>query len=144
MQFEKPLRGETSMCISNSRMPHGVIILIASLSLSACMGKNYRPVIDPKGVNMSYYEADLAECQNIAGQQSVIAESAQTAVVGAAAGAVVGSVIGAFFGDAGEGAAAGAGWGGTNGAIDGAVGGLKGQSQVVANCMSGRGYKVLR
>lgn len=102
MQFEKPLRRETSMCISNSRMPHGVIILIASLSLSACMGKNYRPVIDPKGVNMSYYEADLAECQNIAGQQSVIAESAQTAVVGAAAGAVVGSVIGAFFGDAGE------------------------------------------
>jgi len=108
------------------------------------MGKNYRPVIDPKGVNMSQYELDLQDCQSIAGQQSIVAESAQTALVGATAGAVVGSIVGAIFGDAGVGAASGAGYGGAGGAVDGAVSGLRGQSKIVANCMSGRGYRVLR
>ncbi|MFT5134186.1 MAG: outer membrane lipoprotein SlyB [Gammaproteobacteria bacterium] len=123
---------------------HFISLFLSLLFLSGCMGKNYRPVVDPKGVDMRHYELDLIECQAIADQQSILAESAQTAVVGAAAGAVVGTVIGAIFGDAGAGAASGAGYGGAGGAVDGAIGGLKGQSQIIANCMAGRSYKVLR
>ena len=121
-----------------------IITIICSFTLLGCMGQNYRPVIDPKGTNMAHYERDLHECQTIAGQQSVLAESAQSAVVGAAAGAVVGSVIGTILGEAGDGAAAGAGYGGATGAVDGAIGSLQGQSQIIANCLAGRGYKVLR
>jgi len=108
------------------------------------MGKNYRPVVDPKGVNMSHYESDLRECQQIAGEVSIVEEAAGTALVGATAGAIVGVIGGAIFGDAGAGAAAGAVYGGGGGAVDGAMSGLHGQTQVVANCMAGRGYKVLR
>ena len=127
-----------------SRVRHPVILLCFVLILSGCMGKNYRPVVDPKGVNMSNFELDLVECQNIASQVSIAGESAGTALVGAAAGAVVGAIGGAIFGDAGTGAASGAVYGGGTGAVDGAISGLHGQEQVVAKCMTGRGYKVLR
>ncbi len=132
------------MSSNDFRICQLLLLLSSLLLLGACNGKNYRPVIDPKGADLSRYEADLVECQSIAAEQSVLAESAQGAVVGAAAGAVVGSIVGAIFGDAGEGAAAGAGWGGGQGAIDGAMNGLNGQSQIISNCVSGRGYSVLR
>lgn len=132
------------MSAANIRLLNLILPILPILLLCGCMGKNYRPVIDPKGVNMSQYELDLLDCQAIAGEQSIIAESAQTALVGATAGAVVGTVVGAIFGDPAAGAASGAGYGGAGGAVDGAVSGLRGQSQIVANCMSGRGYRVLR
>ena len=119
-------------------------LFLMIMILAGCMGKNYRPVVDPKGVDMTYFEVDLVECQAISAGQSVLAESAQKAAAGAVAGAVVGSIIGAIYGEAGEGAVSGAGYGGASGAIDGAVSGLEGQSQIIANCMAGRGYKVLR
>ena len=119
-------------------------IMVIMLLVTGCMGRNYRPVVDPKGTSMAHYEADLYECQQIAGEVSIIEESAGSAFVGATAGAVVGAIGGAFFGDPGYGAAAGSVYGGGHGAVDGAVGGLHGQSQVVARCLSGRGYRVLR
>ena len=127
-----------------SRIRQRLALFFSVLILAGCMGKNYRPVVDPKGVNMSNFEQDLVECQNIAGQVSIVGESAGTALVGATAGATVGAIGGAIFGDAGTGAASGAVYGGGTGAVDGAVSGLHGQEQVVAKCMTGRGYKVLR
>ena len=132
------------MNVTNIRLPNLVLLILSILLLCGCMGKNYRPVIDPKGVNMNQYEVDLLDCKTIAGEQSIVAESAQTALVGATAGAVVGTIVGAIFGDPAAGAASGAGYGGAGGAVDGAVSGLRGQSQIVSNCMSGRGYRVLR
>ncbi len=132
------------MNMQSSRLLNSVVLILLGLSLTGCMGRNYRPVVDPKGVNMSNYESDLRDCQQLAGEVSIAGEAAGTALVGATAGAVVGVIGGAIFGDPGRGAAAGAVYGGGTGAVDGAMTGLRGQTQVVTNCMAGRGYKVLR
>jgi uncharacterized protein YcfJ len=122
------------------------LLLIATIvtMITACSGASYRPVVDSKGVDMSNYENDLVECQAIAKESGVGDEVVKNAAVGAAAGAVLGAVIGAITGDFGTAVAAGAGYGGTAGAVDGAITGTRDQEQIVANCMAGRGYKVLK
>ena len=66
-----------------------LIIGIAGITLIAgCAAHNSKPVIDPAGVDMARYEADVAECERIATQVE------QKAGAGAAGGAVVGGLIG--------------------------------------------------
>jgi len=94
-------------------------------------------IIDQKGVNMSRYEDDLADCEGYAEQVAV----GQKAAKGAASGAAVGGAIGAVSGgrDAGEGAAIGAITGVTKGLSEGE----RDKVRVVKNCLRGRGYRVL-
>ena len=95
-------------------------------------------IIDDKGVNMSHYEEDLAECQGYSEQVAVGEKTAK----GAASGAVFGGLLGAAVGnsrDAQRGAGAGAVTGGARGLNEGE----RDSVQVVKNCLRGRGYKVL-
>ena len=55
-----------------SRSRQRVALFFFILILTGCMGKNYRPVVDPKGVNMSNFEQDLVECQAIASRESLL------------------------------------------------------------------------
>ena len=112
-----------------------LIILIVAIN-SGCA--SHIPVIDTKGVNMTTYNQDIAECQQYAKQIDPVA----TAGGGAAIGAVFGALLGAAIGGRNM-----AGYGAKIGAVDGiAAGGAGGagkQIQIINNCMSGRGYKVL-
>lgn len=95
-------------------------------------------IIDEKGVNMSRYDEDLAECESYAEQVAVGEKAAR----GAASGAVIGGAVGAIGGghrNAGEGAAVGAIGGGAKGLDEGE----RTQVRVVKNCLRGRGYRVL-
>ncbi len=94
-------------------------------------------IIDRKGVNMSQYDEDLADCETYAEQVQV----GKKAGKGAASGAVVGGAVGSIDNrhDAGEGAAVGAILGGVRGLNEGE----RDQVRVVKNCLRGRGYKIL-
>jgi outer membrane lipoprotein SlyB len=95
-------------------------------------------IIDKKGVNMSHYEDDLAECKVYSEDVKVAEKGAR----GAASGAVVGGLIGAVGGghrDASQAAGVGAVGGGAKGLNEGD----KDKVKVVKNCLRGRGYKVL-
>jgi outer membrane lipoprotein SlyB len=116
-----------------------IVILIL---ITGCAG--YRPIVDMQNVNPGKYETDLKECQVYAEQVSPAAEGATGAAIGAGIGAVLGAVVGSFIGEAGRGAAMGAAIGGTQGAVQGTGGGLKGQVDIIRNCMAQRGYRILR
>jgi hypothetical protein len=102
-------------------------------------GCAYRPVVDPKHTDMAKYESDLVECRQIAEKAP---GAGSGAAVGAAGGYAVGQVLARTTGnkskanEAGRGAA-------VLGAASGAGAGEKNKRQIVKNCMSGRGHKVL-
>lgn len=110
------------------------------LTLIACRsGPGYSgPIIDPQGVDMTRYQADLSECQDIADQVPV----GERAVVGAATGAVIGGAIGAVVGNRNT-ATRGAGVGAIGGGVRGTSSGLSERDRVVHNCLRGRGYRIL-
>ena len=95
-------------------------------------------IIDTKGVDMSRYQQDLAECRNLAGQ----VKTGEKAARGAASGAVVGGLIGAAVGNSDD-AKSGAGVGAVSGGARGVSQGEREEQQVVKNCLRGRGYRVL-
>jgi len=94
-------------------------------------------IIDEKGVNMSGYEDDLADCKGYAQQVAVGEKTAKGAASGGAIGGAVGAV--SSHHDAGEGAAIGAITGGARGLNAGE----RDKVRVVKNCLRGRGYRVL-
>lgn len=107
----------------------GILLLLAG-----CAG-NPGPIVDTKGVDMSRYNQDLADCESYADQ----VETGKGVAKGAAAGAAVGAVAGAIGGSVAKGAGYGALGGGTQSALKN-----EGEKQdVVKNCLRGRGYKVL-
>lgn len=113
------------------------LLALSVLSLGACTTTD-EIIIDKKGVDMSRYEQDLAECRTY----STEVDTAGKAAKGAASGAVVGGLIGAAVGnsrDAQRGAGAGAVTGGARGVREGE----QSEVQVVKRCLSGRGYRVL-
>ena len=115
-----------------------VMTFIATfLVLTACTTTD-EIIIDQKGVNMSAYQQDLAECQGYASG----VKKEEKAARGAASGAVVGGLIGGITGG-GSGAAKGAGVGAVGGGARGANEGERSEVQVVKRCLSGRGYRVL-
>lgn len=124
-------------------MKLGAFALVPALALAAC-ARSYEPVIDTRGVDPAQYQADLADCRAYADQVDPLAEAGGGALIGGAIGAVLGAIGGAFSGDAGTGAAIGAAVGGAGGGISGGADGVSGQREVIRNCMSGRGYSVLR
>ena len=99
--------------------------------LGGCMatGAEYRPIVDSK--NPQKYEADLAECQQLARERKY--NNADTGVRTAMGGAV-----GAVF-DGLEGAAAGA----ATGAGGSVLVTVQERKAIVRSCMAGRGHKVV-
>ena len=116
-----------------SLFPFGMVLL----QVTACTTTD-EIIIDTKGVNMSAYQQDLADCQGYASG----VKTGEKATKGAASGAVVGGLIGAITGG-GSGAAQGAGVGAVGGGARGANEGERSELQVVKRCLSGRGYRVL-
>jgi outer membrane lipoprotein SlyB len=112
-------------------------LLCSALLLAAgCAARS--PIVDMKGVDEQRYQADLAECREYAKQ-------APGAGGGAAGGALVGAGVGYVLGQAvgaRDPSAIGRG-GAVVGGAKGAGRGAQSRRQVVANCLKGRGYKVL-
>lgn len=119
-----------------------ILLSVLALGLVACQagrGPLYSgPIIDPQGVDMGRYQADLTECQAIADQVPV----GERAVAGAAVGAAVGGVIGGIVGNSRT-ARRSAGVGAVGGGVQGAASGMQERDQVIHNCLRGRGYRVL-
>lgn len=111
------------------------VLLLILLTITGC-ARHSKMIIDPKGVDMGAYHADLAECQHLADQvDSKVAEG----VVG---GAVVGALFGAIVG------------GHKSARRTGSVGALAGglgaggeehhqREKVLRNCLRNRGYQIL-
>ena len=119
------------------------LLLLAILFLAACSSSQRLPgqtgvIVDTKGVDMSGYEEDLADCHAFADEVPV----AEKAGAGAVVGAAVGGVFGAVVGDSRT-AERGAGAGAVGGAVKGTASGLSERDRVVKRCLQGRGYKVL-
>jgi len=117
------------------KLTAGIVVTIAALT--ACTTTD-EIIIDKKGVDISAYEQDLAECQRYAAE----VKKGEKTAKGAASGAVIGGLIGAITGGT-EGATRGAGVGAVGGGAKGASQGEQDEVQVIKNCLRGRGYKVL-
>jgi outer membrane lipoprotein SlyB len=130
------IRHQLSGGVRKMNVPPMVIIccLATAAALAGCSSTS-GPIIDTKGVNMAHYESDLADCQGYSEQVHI----EQGVAKGAVAGGAVGAATGAVVGDVGKGAGVGA----IAGAARSAQRGDREKSQVVTNCLRGRGYKVL-
>lgn len=110
-------------------------LMLSMLALNGC-ARHAKIIIDPKGVDMGAYHADLSDCQYLADQvESKIADG----VVG---GAVVGALFGAIIGGHKTARTTGA-----LGALSGGVG-AGGEEhyqreKVLKNCLRNRGYQIL-
>ena len=119
-----------------------LILIPITLFAVACSSQSKIPgqtpvIVDTKGVDMSSYQADLADCEHFAQEVPVVEKAVAEAAVHAAVGAVIGSVVRRQ--SSGDGVAVGA----VLGAVSGTSHGLEEQRAVVRNCMRGRGYRVL-
>ncbi len=111
---------------------------LAGLLLAVTLGCSSHPdpIIDTRGVDMTVYAQDLAECREYSEQ----IDPASGMTKGAAAGAVVGAATGAILnGNVGRSAGAGA----VGGAAKSGVKAANDKETVVKNCMRYRGYRVL-
>ena len=95
------------------------VAALAALLTAGCGTAQYRPVVDTKGVDMTLYERNLAECQQYAHQVDVANTTAANAAVGAGVLGALAAVLGGNRYDVGRWAAAGAITGGVNGAASG-------------------------
>lgn len=100
-----------------------ILLTIIFLLLTSCA---YRPLVDPKGVNPTQYQADLEECQELANQISPVKSISAGTIVGGIFGALLGLAVG------------------VTGSGEGYFGTTQGQAQAIQNCLTGRGYRVLR
>lgn len=102
-------------------------------------GATYTPFVDMNGLDMARYSNDLAGCRSYSQQIDAGAAAMRGMIGGIILGALVGAAIGGNSRSANYGATAGGGAG------LGAAGGkaVNKQETVIANCMAGRGYRVL-
>lgn len=113
------------------------LITLAALLTTACASSK-RVVVDKQGIDEAQYQQDLTDCRAVADEVSTSRDAAE----GAAGGAVIGGILGAIFGNSGT-AGRMAGGGAVIGAAGKAGDAEQEKSQVVKNCMRGRGYRVL-
>jgi uncharacterized protein YcfJ len=122
------------------RFKNITILLLIPTLLVSCVGSNYRPIVDTKGVDLAKYETDLTQCQEYAKQSLSTGESA---AIGAAGGAVLGAVLGAITGNRTSARTTGE-VGAVVGAVGGGAKGEENQRNIINKCLTGRGYKVLQ
>ncbi len=126
------------------------IVGIMAVSLAACQtappntpgagsGDAYTPVVDMQGLDMQRYATDLDGCRAYARQINPNKMAMESMLGGIIVGALVGAAVGGNRNFAQQGALAG---GGAGVAAGGARGVVK-QETIMANCMAGRGYRVL-
>lgn len=108
-------------------------LIIGSMTITAC-SRHAKIIIDPQGVDMAMYQADLAQCQQLADQ---VESKAAAGIIG---GALVGAAVGQILGGSGR----------TTGKLGALSGGLSGagathqeRSLVIRNCLRNRGYQIL-
>lgn len=117
-------------------------LLACVLALSAC-ATTYTPVVDTKGINQAKYQQDLNECRALSDQIDAVGEGATDTLIGAGIGAAAGAALGAITGAPATGAATGAVIGGFGGGGVSAADSMTRKRQIMNNCLTGRGYKVL-
>ena len=122
--------------------PQALAALLPLFLVAAC-AQSYEPVVDPKGVNMAVYNADLVECRQLAEKVDVGGDAAKSSLIGGVGGAALGAALGAITGSAGIGAAVGATTGVAGGAGSAGLSGAERQKTIINNCLKGRGYRVL-
>lgn len=111
------------------------VIFTSCIALVAACSAHPEPIIDPRGVNMDAYAADLEECESYAEPIHITEGAAK----GAAGGAAVGAATGAISGDVSR----GAGYGAIFGATQYGTEAERDKRMVVKRCLIGRGYRVL-
>ena len=119
-----------------------ILVFVVGLWMTGCASNRTfvdEPIIDRKGVDMSRYYADKAECEVYASE----VRTGEKVARGAVRGAVVGGAIGAIINRGSNSAERGAGVGAVSGGVRGAQEGIRETEQVVKQCLRGRGYKVL-
>lgn len=119
-----------------------VLVLALSFWVTACAGSRPfvdEPIIDRKGVDMSRYYADKAECEAYADE----VPTGEKVARGALGGAVVGGAIGAIVNRGPDSTERGAGVGAVTGGVRGAQEGAHETERVIKRCLRGRGYRVL-
>lgn len=113
-----------------------LVIMLGMLTLNGCAARRPNIVIDPQGVDMGRYQADLTQCQQLAMQ--VESKAGKGLIGGAAVGAIAGNIIG----DSGK-TKKGAKLGALGGAVKGGIVTRGERLRVVKNCLRSRGYAVL-
>ncbi|RYH11558.1 glycine zipper family protein [Tropicimonas sp. IMCC6043] len=123
------------------RLAKSISTLALAGLTAACVnsGSSYQPVID--GAVGPNYSNDLAACQSLAEQQGAFAPSTGGQMLGAAAVAAGGT---ALFANQGTNVRDAALIGAGAGAVSGAVDQQRRKETIIANCMRGRGYNVVR
>jgi hypothetical protein len=104
--------------------------------MTACSGSS-GPIIDTKGVNMTVYEEDLAECTTYSEEVDTGKGMAKGAAAGGATGGAIGGI--AKGGNIGRGAGIGAVLGASRSGVKAA----DEKQDVIKRCLRYRGYKVL-
>jgi len=114
-----------------------VIILISGMLLvSGCAARKPHIVLDPQGIDMGAYQADLNQCIEISKQAD------SKALKGAVGGAIVGKVAGNILGDS-KTERKGVKLGALSGLIKGGIATKRARNTIVKNCLRHRGYVVL-
>lgn len=112
-----------------------ISIILSLFTLTGC-ARNAKIIVDPKGVDMGQYHADLAECRQLSEQ--VESKVGGGVIGGAAVGAVVGEIVGG-----GRRTGIGASLGALKGGLRGGAATRHERQKVVKNCLRNRGYRVL-
>lgn len=111
------------------------LTILISMTLTGC-ARHGKIIVDPQGVDMARYNADLAYCKELSKQ--VEQKAGKGVVKGAAVGAVTGEIIGRD-GSTLRGAKLGA----FIGLLKGGKATKQERTKVVKNCLRYRGYKIL-
>lgn len=112
-----------------------IAVMLSIFTLSGC-ARHAKVIIDPMGVDMGRYQANLAECKQLSEQ---VEPKAGAGIVG---GAVVGGVVGEIVGG-GNRTRIGAQLGALKGGLRGGAATKHERTRVVKNCLRHRGYRVL-
>lgn len=111
-------------------------IIISLFALSGC-ARHSKIIVDPKGVDMGQYRADLAECKQLA-EQVDDSKAGKGMVAGGVIGAIAGEIVGG-----GNRTRIGAGLGALKGGVAGGASTKRERTRVIKNCLRNRGYRIL-
>jgi len=112
-----------------------MLVLSGLIILNGCAARN-NIVLDPQGVDMGKYQADLQQCEKFSRQAN--SKSGKGLVGGAVVGAIAGNIVGNS-----KTGRNGAKLGALGGLVKGAIATKRERQLIVKNCLRNRGYAVL-